>query len=165
MRKGISLVALIITIIVLIILTAAVIMTGGDSPAQAKQAVFFNDVTTVQEAVTLARLNNYVAANTGDTTVTEWTGILDASASAVEVNGISTCQRFAEGAKDALNLSMTNEQLNKFAVDPATGIVYLITGVIIDSKDASGSAITQTYYNKTAIVGSAVAGAVSIANY
>ncbi len=163
MRKGISLVALIITIIVLIILTAAVIMTGGDSPAQAKQAVFFNDVTTVQEAVTLARLNNYVAANTGDTTVTEWTGIL--ASGAVEVNGISTCQGFASGAEVALNLSMTNAQLNKFAVDPATGIVYLRTGVIIDSKDASGSAITQTYYNKTAIVGSAVAGAVSIANY
>lgn len=58
MKKGISLVALIITIIVLIILTAAVIWSGADTPEQTKLSVFYNDISTLQDAVTLKILSN-----------------------------------------------------------------------------------------------------------
>ncbi|MDD4066563.1 MAG: hypothetical protein PHH22_01135 [Clostridia bacterium] len=50
MKKGISLVALIITIIVLIILTAAVVITGVNAPKNEQLAVFLNNISTVQEA-------------------------------------------------------------------------------------------------------------------
>jgi len=58
MRKGISLVALVITIIVLIILTAAVMLTGGNVPDKAGIAVFGNDLGNVQDAVTLKLADN-----------------------------------------------------------------------------------------------------------
>ena len=62
MKKGISLVALIITIIVLIILTAAVVITGANTPENAQLAVWKNDVSAVQDAVILCMLNNMAAA-------------------------------------------------------------------------------------------------------
>src|SRR5574344_1608902 len=78
MRKGISLVALIITIIVLIILTAAVIITGVNTPQNAQLAVFLNNITTVQEAVNMKMLNNMAkyATTEGDLEKYKWVGVI-----------------------------------------------------------------------------------------
>ncbi len=59
-KKGISLVALVITIIVLIILTAAVIITGVNAPQNAQSAVANYNDQVVQDAVTIYVLN-YIA--------------------------------------------------------------------------------------------------------
>ena len=56
-KKGISLVALVITIIVLIILTGAVIMTGLNAPSNASSAVAAYNTTVVQDAVTIYIMN------------------------------------------------------------------------------------------------------------
>ena len=78
MKKGISLVALIITIIVLIILTAAVVITGANTPENAQLAVWKNDISAVQDAVTLCMLNNMAAAATNvavDFNTIKWVGV------------------------------------------------------------------------------------------
>jgi len=79
MRKGISLVALIITIIVLIVLTAAVILTGVNVPKNANLAVFLNNLSAVQEAVNLKMLNNMskYATEEGDLTKYKWVGVIE----------------------------------------------------------------------------------------
>ena len=88
MKKGISLVALIITIIVLIILTAAVVITGANTPENAQLAVWKNDVSAVQDAVTLCMLNNMAAAATNvgmDFNTVKWVGVTaDNTAPAVD---------------------------------------------------------------------------------
>ena len=57
-NKGISLVALIITIIVMVILTSAVVMVGINIPNNAQLVVFKTSVGNVQDAVTTKMLNN-----------------------------------------------------------------------------------------------------------
>ena len=52
-KKGISLVALIITIIVMIILTAAVVVTGINTPRNTEYAIKMHNQAMVQDAVTL----------------------------------------------------------------------------------------------------------------
>ena len=56
-KQGVSLVALIVTIIVLIILTAAVIVTfmEGGIVDRAKEAVFKSDIRTYQEQLAIAK--------------------------------------------------------------------------------------------------------------
>ena len=64
---GISLVALVITIIVLIILTAAVIVTFMDGGIidRAKESVFKNDIQTYQEMLVDLRLEDEMGVATG----------------------------------------------------------------------------------------------------
>ena len=60
MKKGISLVALVITIIVLIVLTAAVVMNAGGEEGilgKAKKAVTANNAQVAQEKV-IIEMNN-----------------------------------------------------------------------------------------------------------
>ena len=52
-RRGISLVALIVTIIVMIILTAAVVVTGINTPRNTEYAIKMHNQAVVQDAVTL----------------------------------------------------------------------------------------------------------------
>ena len=59
-KKGISLVALVITIVVMIILSGAVIITGISVPQDAQLAVFKSNIATVQDAVTMKMLNNQI---------------------------------------------------------------------------------------------------------
>lgn len=138
MKKGISLVALIITIIVLIILTAAVIWTSGDSPEQAKLSVFYNDVTVIQEAVTTKTLTNYVdaALETGgaNASVSKWAGILsNKEVTGKPVNDLfedgEKVYYFLEGAGKELGLGLNDAKMAEFCVEPETGTVYHINGV------------------------------------
>ena len=66
MKKGISLVALVITIIVLIILTAAVILTATNSNifGKSEEAVFKSDVTAFNEELTKSILEEQLQNNT-----------------------------------------------------------------------------------------------------
>ena len=63
-KKGISLVALVITIIVLIILTGAVVITGVNVPQGGQQAVTDYNFGMVQDAVTLFIMNEISKAPT-----------------------------------------------------------------------------------------------------
>ncbi|MBE5821361.1 MAG: hypothetical protein E7311_02090 [Clostridiales bacterium] len=67
-RDGISLVALIVTIIVLIILTAAVIVTfmEGGIIEKAKEAVFKSDIRTYQEILAVKNAENMINLATGN---------------------------------------------------------------------------------------------------
>ena len=136
MKKGISLVALIVTIIVLIILTLAVIWTSGDTPEQAKLAIFYNDVTVIQEAVTTKSLTNYVdasVANSGETAgVLKWKGIVsNTKVDGENVNEVvdADLYYFQAGSGKVLGLNLTDEKMAEFCIDPATGTVYHIQGV------------------------------------
>ena len=73
-KRGISLVALIITIIVLIILTGAVIMniTGENNTIdKAKEAVFKNDITTYRDSLAIYEMNKKLNAATEQVAVEE----------------------------------------------------------------------------------------------
>ena len=67
-RKGISLVALIVTIIVLIILTGVVIATfvEGGIIDKAKEGVFKNDIRTYQEELIVLNAQNDIEIATGN---------------------------------------------------------------------------------------------------
>ena len=76
-KRGISLVALIITIIVMVILTSAVVMVGMNVPAGASLAVFKASVGNVQEAVTMKLLNNSLKnVNVANKENLKWVGVV-----------------------------------------------------------------------------------------
>ena len=144
MKKGISLVALIITIIVLIILTAAVIWSSGDTPEQTKLAVFYNDITVVQEAVTTKMLTNYVdeaISSLGEASATsKWKNILSND----EVTGtpLNTVlgnsvklYKFATGSGDKLGVGLKDTEMSEYVVDPATATVYYLNGILAKLSD------------------------------
>ncbi len=57
-EKGISLIALIITIIVIIILAAIVLGVATSTPESAGKAKFFGDISQIKEAVSIKRAQN-----------------------------------------------------------------------------------------------------------
>lgn len=160
MRKGISLVALVITIIVLIILTAAVFLTGADVPANAELSVFFQDVGNVQDAVVLQIAENlskkYSPIPEGSTmteaeqdAMTKYDVILSEADTADILLEEPTTTKEVEGVKvwsiaaspDDLGLSITSDELAKYAID-SKGTVYYYNGG--DGKVIDG----VTYYKK-----------------
>ncbi len=70
LNKGISLVALIITIIVLIILTGTVILmvNQGDIIGKSKEAVFKNDITAYREVLVTYEMNRKLKVATNEST-------------------------------------------------------------------------------------------------
>jgi len=151
MKKGISLVALIITIIVLIILTAAVIMSEEGTWEISELAVFKNDVSTVQEAVTTKILNNsiYAAVNVKNAETYKWVGVAEdyiydettGPTFNVVINGISTV-KLSEAIKENINISDT--ELSQYYVDNK-GIIYYYDVTTQKGFEYEGI----TYYNAT----------------
>ena len=151
MRKGISLVALIITIIVLIILTAAVVMTGVNTPQNAQLAVFKNNVATVQEAVTLKILNNLTesAVNGKNAETYKWVGVAegytyDATTGptfTVGINGISAV-KLSDAIKENINISDT--EFDKYYID-SNGVIYYYDISTQKGFEYNG----EIYYNAT----------------
>ena len=150
MRKGISLVALIITIIVLIVLTAAVILTGMQTPENAQLAVFYNNIGSVQEAVTLKMMNNmsHYATEEVDINRYKWVGVIqgydeiqaqtqapDFQNSEKEINGIKVIQVSEDMAR---NLSIDRTSLQDYYVSEKAVVYH--NGVTIKGI---------TYYNRT----------------
>ena len=151
MKKGISLVALIITIIVLIILTAAVVMTGINTPQNAQLAVFKNNVSAVQEAVTLKMLNNLTeaAANEQNAETYKWVGVADGytydaltgPTFNVLINEISAV-KLSETIKENINIS--DADFDKYYVDN-NGVIYYYDITTQTGFEYEGI----TYYNAT----------------
>ncbi len=146
MRKGISLVALVITIIVLIILAAAVMLTGADTPDTAKVAVFSNDAGNIQDAVTLYRLN-YMAANEGalpELTNPAKADITESTTASVTINGV----KYYPFAADitAAELSLTGVDLTKWAVS-VDGQVAHINGIKVADNSSDAAEGASIYYN------------------
>ena len=78
MKKGISLVALIITIIVLIILTSVVVLNTQGPLEEATYAKFANDVSVIQESITMNLLDNEARyAINEKSKLLRWVGIID----------------------------------------------------------------------------------------
>ena len=122
-KKGISLVALVITIIVLIILTGAVIITGVNVPTNASQAVADTNKATIQDAVTLAIMNHIATHTTASTapvtvqTAIEQLGIIDGTF------GSDTSKALVDDAVEVLNLNGISEtQITGYSIS-TTGVV------------------------------------------
>ena len=164
MRKGISLVALVITIIVLIILTAAVFLTGGNVPKNAELSVFLSDVGNVQDAVTLKIANNlaekYSKADGEDKdNYSKFTGIVTENSTVVVANDAT-----AKGEAGTINgvkvwkidntadlgLSIPAGELGKYAIDANGGVYYWNNG--------AGKLIDNVTYYRNALM---VSGTVS----
>ena len=151
MRKGISLVALIITIIVLIILTAAVVITGANTPQNAQLAVFLNNTSIMQEAINLKILNNMSKYATSDLDIEKckWIGVIEGYTEEDVRNNISIPESTIQiDRQDVLSideslkssLSINEEELSKYFVT-LTGKAYH------EGFEYNGN----TYYNKDAI--------------
>lgn len=130
-KKGISLVALIITIIVMVILTSAVVMVGKNVPQGAQLAVFKANVATLQEAVTMKMLENELKdVNDGNKESSKWIGIIKDYDGSEEVNfneGEVIAGRLALPLSEELrnNLNISAEELSKYYVTEE-GKVYHI---------------------------------------
>ena len=149
MKKGISLVALIITIIVLIILTAAVVITGVNTPQNAQLAVFLNNITTVQEAIDLKMLNNMAkyATTEGDLEKYKWVGVIAGYTETNAENNDALPESVLQIAgQDVLSIdeSLKNE-LSINAEELAKYFVTLTGQVYYEGFEYNGI----TYYNAT----------------
>ena len=141
-RKGISLVALVITIIVLVVLTGAVVITGINVPQQGQLAVFKSNVSNVQDAVTLKMLNNMADKTFSNNENVKWIGvasgyteesIANLSTFGTKINGVDVVA-LDSSLKEGMQIK--DEEFAKYYVD-AEGIVYH-TGFTYDGV---------TYYN------------------
>lgn len=178
MKKGISLVALIITIIVLIILTAAVIWSSGDTPEQTKLAVFYNDVTVIQEAVTTKSLTNYVdlavEPDGANAEAAKWNEILaggdpitGTKLNTILGNGVELHQ-FASGAAAKLGLnSIGDEELAEYVVDSKSGTVYYTNGILVKLNNTDTIVFNRalTVASSDTNYSTAAAGAIPVKSY
>ena len=102
MKKGISLIVLIITIIIIMILAGAVILTMSDTDmiAKSQEAIIQNDKANVQDAVTLHIASNsiyeYGVTSTGSV-------VLKDDASKVEVVTAFGVTKISEGPKTTVS--------------------------------------------------------------
>ena len=141
-NKGISLVALIITIIVMVILTSAVVMVGMNVPQGASLAVFKTSVGNVQEAVTMRLLNNSLKnVNVANKENLKWVGVVKDYDGSEAINfneGQVIAGRLALPLSEELrnNLNISAEELAKYYVTEE-GKVYHI------GFTSNG----ETYYN------------------
>ena len=128
MRKGISLVALIITIIVLIILTAAVVMTGVNTPQNAQLAVFLNNITTVEEAINLKILNNMAKYTASDLDIEKckWIGVIEGYTEEDVRNNISIPESTIQIAEQDV-LSIDGSLKNELSINEEELAKYFVT--------------------------------------
>ena len=128
-KAGISLVALVVTIIILIILTAAVVITGMNAPSDAQLAIFKSNVATVQDAVTVKMLNNVLEHHDKNSENVKWIGVANEYEQdnvttdpifGIQINGVDVVQ-LDDSIKE--NLSISQEEFDKYYVDE-NGIVY-----------------------------------------
>lgn len=122
-KQGISLVALIITIIVLIILTAAVVITGINTPENTEYVVKMHNKATLQDAVTLyvmtEMLNDIDGFVTGTIDSTKARDVADVVKDLYE-NGT-----WKEDAEKKLRISMTLDELNTvFELDDKAVVTF-----------------------------------------
>ena len=126
-KKGISLVALVITIIVLIVLTAAVVITGVNVPSNADYAVKMYNKTVVQDAVTLYIMTSMlegvedgvrdvdeIVAELYNTTTNKWV--------------VANTEAGEKGAVAKLGINLTEAELQAVFTLDASGVVGWVAG-------------------------------------
>ena len=134
-KKGISLVALIITIIVLIVLTAAVVITGVNVPSNADYAVKMYNKTVVQDAVTTYIMNTILeGAGEGVQTVEEIVGELYNVAS----------KEWIDNANTKLGISLTQEELEAVFTLDSSGVVGWVAGQEPTKDEGNNQQPTKT---------------------
>ena len=122
-KTGISLVALVITIIVLIILTAAVIIVGINTPENNEYAVKMHNKATLQDAVTLYVMTEML--NNIDNFVVTSTGTTKARDVADVVKDLYENGTWKQGAELKLGVSMTLDELNTvFELDDQAVVTF-----------------------------------------
>jgi len=163
MKKGISLVALIITIIVLIILTAVVVITGANVPKNANLAVFLNNISTVQEAVNIKMLNNMAkyAITEGDLEKYKWVGVIQGYTETNAENNDALPESVLQIAgKDVLaidnslknELSISETEVSKYYVTTLGKVYYQgfeYEGNIYYDKDTIGIGTSNAEENES----------------
>lgn len=147
-KRGITMIALVITITVSLILTAAVVMTGSKVPETAELATFMNDISILQENIsTKLMTNKYKDPNDPYAENNKWIGII--SEDSFDENGVPIFDIPLSLGEETVNVallstalldsvSMTEAQLAQYYVD-AQGNVYH------QGKTING----VTYYTKT----------------
>ena len=153
-KKGISLVALVITIVVMIILTGAVVITGINVPQNAQLAVFHNNIGIMQEATTTKMLNNRLKYVRERSELYKWVDVIEGYTEENAAGGIEpTFTVDAEGKYNGQavaplstvvinNTSVSEEEGSKYYVD-RNGIVYH------EGKEING----QIHFNQTSQTG------------
>jgi alpha-tubulin suppressor-like RCC1 family protein/competence protein ComGC len=154
MKKGISLIMLVITIIVIIILVGAVILglTNNNPIDSAKYAVFSSDISTLEEQVALYSLDkfgehpwiNYIASEELNNIPSLKAEIayyrtwkVEGARPTAAIDADNMVLDTPEGATDIYVL--TNDinvpnKYQKYLYDAQTGIFYVYKGVEINSK-------------------------------
>lgn len=151
-KKGISMVALVVTIIVLIILTLVIVITGVTVPKQAQLAIFYSNVDAVQELVNLKMHENLIEyAKEKELQYYKWVSVANnytqTKAQAMDDVGFTIMNNGPEdgiilidrGILDRVN--MQEEEKEKYFVSEK-GVVYY-SGFEHEGK---------TYYNKERVV-------------
>lgn len=130
-RKGISLVALVITIIVIIILTAAVVITGVNVPSNAQDTVKMHNKATMQDAVTIYIMTSMLEGT--DEGVKE---VKDIVAQLYDV----TSKQWTENVDTKLGVTLTQEEIQELFTLDEKGLVGWVDG----QEPAQGDEETQT---------------------
>lgn len=134
MKKGVSLVTLIITIIILIILTAGVVMIGMGNVGNASLAVLESNISTVKEAVNTKMSSNLIKySKERDLELYSWIGIIDGyteemaeagetPASNKKILGTIEVAKLDIGLNEMLN--MKEEEFEKYLIDLSGNVYY-----------------------------------------
>ena len=135
-RRGISLVALIVTIIVMIILTAAVVVTGINTPRNTEYAIKMHNQAMVQDAVTLYimtemlnGIDDYTASSPAGTKALDVEEIV-AQLYNVTTNKwvVANTETGEKGAVAKLGINLTEAELQaNFTLD-SKGVVGWVAG-------------------------------------
>lgn len=153
MKKGVSLVILIVSVIVILVLSSAVILNSRKVPSTVDLAVFLSDIGNMQDLVDMTTMNNMVkATNEGAKTTEEirkaqWVGVIknynveEGFKSTHTVNGKNVA--VLDGQSLSQQLSLGASEVEKYGVDE-NGTVYIIEGLLINGV---------TYYNKDTTTG------------
>ena len=153
-KKGISLVALVITIVVMIILSGAVVITGINVPQNAQLAVFHNNIGIMQEATTTKMLNNRLKYVSERSELYKWVDVIEGYTEESAAGGIEPT--FAVNAEGKYNgqavAALSNVVINSTSISEEEGSKYYVDrdGIVYhEGKDING----QIHFNQTSQTG------------
>ncbi len=132
-KKGISLIVLTITVVVLILLVGALIISGVNAQKRGTFAIFANNITALQDEVTLKMLNNTIEGTSNGYIIEnyKWEGVVQGYTYDNENANIEPIFNQKINGVDAVNLAeemregtnMTAEEFAKYYVDKR-GVLY-----------------------------------------
>ena len=147
-RRGISIVALIITTIVMVILTAAVLMVGVNVPNSASVAVFKASVGNVQDAVSIKMVNNMLKYQSMESDNVKWIGV----ASGYTEANIAVAPNFNERINGVPVVALDNSIKENLSISDEEFVKYYVSQdgtVYHEGMKING----EIYFNQTAKAG------------